>query len=128
MHLRDLQYLGSFECSDERLNTIWQTGAYTVHLNMQDYLWDGIKRDRLVWIGDMHPETHGHQHRVRLQRGRAAEPRPDPRHHAAARLDERHQLLLDVVDADPARLVSLPRQPRLPQEHNAPICSDCSHD
>ncbi len=24
---------------------------------MQDYLWDGIKRDRLVWVGDMHPET-----------------------------------------------------------------------
>ena len=24
---------------------------------MQDYLWDGIKRDRLVWIGDMYPET-----------------------------------------------------------------------
>lgn len=54
---RDLDYLGSFRCSDERLNRIWQTGAYTVHLNMQDYLWDGIKRDRLVWIGDMHPET-----------------------------------------------------------------------
>ena len=33
------------------------TGAYTVHLNMQEYLWDGIKRDRLVWIGDMHPEV-----------------------------------------------------------------------
>ena len=44
-------------CSDERLNRIWRTGAYTVHLNMQHYLWDGIKRDRLVWIGDMHPET-----------------------------------------------------------------------
>ncbi|MBN1125389.1 MAG: hypothetical protein JXA82_10300 [Sedimentisphaerales bacterium] len=54
---RDLDYLGSFQCSDPRLNQIWQTGAYTVHLNMQDYLWDGIKRDRLVWIGDMHPET-----------------------------------------------------------------------
>jgi len=54
---RDLDYVGSFRCSDERLNRIWQTGAYTVHLNMQDYLWDGIKRDRLVWIGDMHPET-----------------------------------------------------------------------
>lgn len=54
---RDLPYLGSFRSSDERLNRIWQTGAYTVHLNMQDYLWDGIKRDRLVWIGDMHPET-----------------------------------------------------------------------
>lgn len=54
---RDLEYKGSFRCSDERLNRIWQTGAYTVHLNMQDYLWDGIKRDRLVWVGDMHPET-----------------------------------------------------------------------
>ncbi len=54
---RDLPHLGSFKCSDERLNRIWETGAYTVQLNMQDYLWDGIKRDRLVWIGDMHPET-----------------------------------------------------------------------
>lgn len=54
---RDLPYLGSFKCSDTLLNQIWLTGAYTVHLNMQDYLWDGIKRDRLVWIGDMHPET-----------------------------------------------------------------------
>ncbi|GAA3603414.1 hypothetical protein GCM10022396_20960 [Flavivirga amylovorans] len=54
---RDIPYLGSFECSDERLNTIWLTGAYTVHLNMQDYLWDGIKRDRLVWVGDLHPEV-----------------------------------------------------------------------
>jgi len=54
---RDLEYKGSFRCSDERLNRIWRTGAYTVHLNMQDYLWDGIKRDRLVWIGDMHPEA-----------------------------------------------------------------------
>ena len=54
---RDIPYLGSFHCSDKRLDDIWQTGAYTVHLNMQEYLWDGIKRDRLVWIGDMHPEV-----------------------------------------------------------------------
>lgn len=54
---RDIPYLGSFNCSDTLLNKIWITGAYTVHLNMQDYLWDGIKRDRLVWVGDMHPET-----------------------------------------------------------------------
>lgn len=54
---RDLEYCGAFECSDERLNEIWKVGARTVHLNMQEYLWDGIKRDRLVWIGDMHPET-----------------------------------------------------------------------
>ncbi len=54
---RDIPYLGSFKCNDERLNRIWMTGAYTVHLNMQDYLWDGIKRDRLVWVGDLHPEV-----------------------------------------------------------------------
>ncbi len=54
---RDIPYLGSFNCSDTLLNKIWMTGAYTVQLNMQDYLWDGIKRDRLVWVGDMHPET-----------------------------------------------------------------------
>ncbi|MCL3780693.1 alpha-L-rhamnosidase [Prolixibacteraceae bacterium JC049] len=55
--MRDIPYLGSFECDDEQLNEIWKTGAHTVHLNMQDYLWDGIKRDRLVWVGDMHPEV-----------------------------------------------------------------------
>ncbi len=54
---RDIPYLGSFKSDDERLNEIWMTGAYTVHLNMQDYLWDGIKRDRLVWVGDLHPEV-----------------------------------------------------------------------
>lgn len=54
---RDIPYLGSFKSSDERLNQIWATGAYTVHVNMQQYLWDGIKRDRLVWVGDMHPEV-----------------------------------------------------------------------
>ena len=56
-NFRNIPYLGSFNCSDTLLNKIWMTGAYTVHLNMQDYLWDGIKRDRLVWVGDMHPET-----------------------------------------------------------------------
>lgn len=54
---RDIPWLGSFHSNDERLNQIWMTGAYTVHLNMQNYLWDGIKRDRLVWLGDMHPEV-----------------------------------------------------------------------
>ena len=54
---RDLKYIGSFKCNDKLLNEIWCIGAKTVHLNMQEYLWDGIKRDRLVWVGDMHPET-----------------------------------------------------------------------
>ncbi|MCC8018707.1 MAG: alpha-L-rhamnosidase [Rikenellaceae bacterium] len=53
----DIPYLGSFASDDERLDRIWQTGAYTVHLNMQEFLWDGVKRDRLVWLGDMHPEV-----------------------------------------------------------------------
>ena len=54
---QDIPYLGSFKCNDELLNEIWMTGAYTVHLNLQHYLWDGIKRDRIVWIGDIHPEV-----------------------------------------------------------------------
>lgn len=53
---KDVPYRGSFTCNDPLLNRIWDVGAYTVHLNMQEYVWDGIKRDRLVWIGDMHPE------------------------------------------------------------------------
>lgn len=57
LRYRDIPYLGSFKTNDERLNQIWLTGAYTVHLNMQEYLWDGIKRDRIVWLGDMHPEV-----------------------------------------------------------------------
>ncbi len=54
---RDIPWIGSFKCNDDLLNSIWQTGAKTAHLNMQEYMWDGIKRDRLVWIGDMHPEV-----------------------------------------------------------------------
>lgn len=57
LRYRDIPYVGSFRCSDTRLDSIWMTGAYTVHLNMQEYLWDGIKRDRAVWLGDMHPEV-----------------------------------------------------------------------
>jgi len=54
---RDVPYLGSFRCSDPLLEEIWKTAAYTVHLNMQSYLWDGIKRDRLAWQGDLHTEV-----------------------------------------------------------------------
>ena len=57
-HYLDLDYKGSFSCSDEKLTRIWETAAYTAHVNMQEYLWDGIKRDRLVWIGDMHTEVN----------------------------------------------------------------------
>lgn len=53
---RDIPYLGKFECDDDVMEQIYNVCAYTVHLNMQNMLWDGIKRDRLVWIGDTHPE------------------------------------------------------------------------
>ena len=43
-------YLGSFESSDPELNRIWETGAYTAHLCMQDDLWDAPKRDRGRWM------------------------------------------------------------------------------
>ncbi len=55
--MRPSPRLGWFKCSDDRLNRIWEVGADTVHLCMQDYVWDGIKRDRLVWLGDLHPEV-----------------------------------------------------------------------
>ena len=54
---RDYEYKGSFECDDEVLNKIYDTSCYTVHLCCQNMLWDGIKRDRLVWIGDMMVES-----------------------------------------------------------------------
>ncbi|MGM0620106.1 MAG: alpha-L-rhamnosidase C-terminal domain-containing protein [Bacteroidota bacterium] len=56
LRYRDIPYIGSFISSNPRLDSIWLTGAYTTHLNMQEFLWDGIKRDRLVWLGDFHPE------------------------------------------------------------------------
>ena len=55
----DLDVTGSFESSDARLNDIWKTAVRTVHLCMQDYIYDGAKRDRIVWMGDMHPEVKG---------------------------------------------------------------------
>ena len=55
--MRPMPRLGGFKSSDERLNRVWETAARTIHLCCQEFLWDGIKRDRLVWMGDTHPET-----------------------------------------------------------------------
>ena len=48
---------GSFRCSDELLNRVWEVGRYTTSLCMQDYYEDGVKRDRMLWIGDLRIET-----------------------------------------------------------------------
>lgn len=54
---RDMPRLGQFKCSDERLNKVWDVAARTVHLTMQQYVFEGAKRDRLVWYGDFTPQT-----------------------------------------------------------------------
>ena len=56
MTYQPYEYIGSFESDDARLNQIYDTAAYTCHLCLQNEIWDGIKRDRLVWIGDLAPE------------------------------------------------------------------------
>lgn len=53
----DFEYLdiperGSFECSDELLNKIWDISYYTLFLTAREYFVDGIKRDRWMWSGD----------------------------------------------------------------------------
>ncbi len=55
--MRPMKQLGEFRSSDPRLNQVFATAVRTVHLCCQEHLWDGIKRDRLVWMGDTHPET-----------------------------------------------------------------------
>ena len=43
---------------DERICAIYETAKRTVDLCASSgYVWDGVKRDRLVWIGDMSPEV-----------------------------------------------------------------------
>ncbi|WP_125612363.1 alpha-L-rhamnosidase C-terminal domain-containing protein [Specibacter cremeus] len=48
---------GAFICSDERLNKIWSISAYTLRLCMHDLMIDGIKRDRMPWMGDQAMNT-----------------------------------------------------------------------
>lgn len=43
---------GSFRCSDEEINKIYDVALYTLHLNTREFFIDGIKRDRWVWSGD----------------------------------------------------------------------------
>lgn len=48
---------GFFRCDDEQLNRIYEIAERTATLCVQgDIVWDGVKRDRTVWVGDFHPE------------------------------------------------------------------------
>ncbi|MCC5878172.1 MAG: hypothetical protein JJU11_18280 [Candidatus Sumerlaeia bacterium] len=84
-------YEGYFYSSDDQLNRIWYTGAYTIQICTQPHelsgcynnmlprmygdfprhwrsphgrycIWDAPRRDREVWIGDMWPESQGLLH------------------------------------------------------------------
>lgn len=54
---KNIEFLGEFKCSDNLINEIFETAKYTLYLTMQNYLWEGVKRDRLVWIGDMQQQA-----------------------------------------------------------------------
>ena len=47
----------TYQGSDKRVAKIFKTAKRTVDLcSGEGYIWDGIKRDRLVWAGDLAPE------------------------------------------------------------------------
>ena len=48
-----------YETDDETVNKILKMVTRTVFLNAQNYIWDGIKRDQHVWVGDLYPEVLG---------------------------------------------------------------------
>ena len=48
----------SYNGKDELIKNIFDTAKRTVDLcSLNGLVWDGIKRDELVWAGDMHPEA-----------------------------------------------------------------------
>ncbi|MGV3719486.1 MAG: family 78 glycoside hydrolase catalytic domain [Actinomycetota bacterium] len=52
-----VQYRGAFNCSDERLNRIWEIGRWTCQLNMEDGYTDCPWRERGQWWGDARVEA-----------------------------------------------------------------------
>lgn len=53
----DLPVRYTYEGQDPLIRNIYDTARRTVDLCAAgEYVWDGVKRDRLVWVGDMHPE------------------------------------------------------------------------
>ncbi|TDC76801.1 alpha-L-rhamnosidase C-terminal domain-containing protein [Streptomyces hainanensis] len=48
-----LRRRGAFACSDDRLTDIWVTSAYTLRQCAHGLIVDGVKRDRMPWMGDL---------------------------------------------------------------------------
>jgi len=49
----DTDLAGSFECSDERLNTLWRKAQRTLYLEIRDGFVDCPGRERAQWWGDI---------------------------------------------------------------------------
>ena len=57
-HILKKQALYCYEGDDRLVKRIYSAAKRTVDLCASSgYVWDGVKRDRLVWIGDMSPEV-----------------------------------------------------------------------
>lgn len=54
----NMERTGNFK-TDNRLSEIYDTATYTLFLNVQNSIWDGIKRDQHLWVGDLYPELTG---------------------------------------------------------------------
>ena len=54
----DMERIGDFRTSN-RLSEIYDIATYTLFLNVQNSIWDGIKRDQHLWVGDLYPELTG---------------------------------------------------------------------
>ncbi len=49
---KDVPVRGSFRCSDEEINRIWDVSVHTLELTCREVFIEGIKRDHWVWSGD----------------------------------------------------------------------------
>ncbi|HEX4610291.1 MAG TPA: hypothetical protein VH092_19025, partial [Urbifossiella sp.] len=45
----------AFRSGDPVLDAVWEAAVRTVEVGMQEHLWDGAKRGRTVWAGDLYP-------------------------------------------------------------------------
>ena len=49
----DTEFSGLFECSDEKLNALWQKSLRTLYVTMRDNFMDCPDRERAQWWGDV---------------------------------------------------------------------------
>lgn len=57
-HIFSQKPVYTYQGKDERIKEIFEVAKRTVDLcAAEGYVWDGIKRDRLLWVGDLAPEV-----------------------------------------------------------------------